>query len=681
MTRSMAFHCVRCKQEIDKNFKACPHCGEPVTDFLRRYSDEPVDGKYQLVERLGAGGMGEVYKVTHTHLGTTRVIKVIRPQISESRDAHDRFLREARTAVRIHHPNVATLHDFSALPDGSHYMVWEYIDGENLAQRIRARGRLQPRYAVRIAIQALAGLEAVHRAGIVHRDISPENIMITREAGGEGVKIIDLGVAKVDDGGDGGTKVGVFVGKLRYASPEHLGFLNEGERIDGRADLFSMAMVLYEMLTGRPPFEATTPHEYVLLHSRETQVRPLDLPADLPGGSQLQAVLAKALDRDRNKRYASAREFAAALEDVERSLPDPTLDQTMIVDTDATWRPGTGTNPDTLHRPTVKSGVIDAGPTIRTPLPGMPTQAGEAPPTILTPLPGSTPAAAPRVPTSHAPAPHPVETRVRRSSLAAFLIIGLILFLAAAAIVGVFVWNKVKSVDKPVVATTTTAAPVTTTAPPATASVDVVTTTPLTTTEGTVEPTLGTTTTQPIPVGTTAPATTTQIAVVTPPVQPPPITRPPRRDPEPVGRIEPTPQPVPVPVPQPPQPQPAANVRTFVDGDSGDADVNDEILETVKRQLSGVRTVAVHGSGMMHAQLIRKIKDDIGLTVTDSADTVINFDASLEPLGRGRKRRHATATISKNGRVIFRYELPSEEYRVGDTPAEAFARVLGEAFN
>ena len=86
-------HCIRCKSEIDRNFKACPHCGEPVTDFLRRYADEPVDGKYQIVERLGTGGMGEVYKATHTFLGSTRVIKVIRPQISDSQDAHDRFLR------------------------------------------------------------------------------------------------------------------------------------------------------------------------------------------------------------------------------------------------------------------------------------------------------------------------------------------------------------------------------------------------------------------------------------------------------------------------------------------------------------------------------------------------------------------------------------------------------------
>src|SRR5439155_4044349 len=343
-----AFHCIRCKAEIDRAYKACPHCGEPVTEFLGRYADEPVDGKYKIVERLGVGGMGEVYKVTHTFLGATRVIKVIRPQISESQDAHDRFLREARAATKVQHPNVATLHDFSALPDGSHYMVWEYIDGENLAQRLRARGTFAPRYAVALTIQALQGLEAIHRAGIVHRDISPENLMITPEVDGEErVKIIDMGVAKVEDSTDTATRAGVFVGKLRYASPEHLGFLPEGQKIDGRADLYSMAMVLYEMLTGRPPFEATSPHEYVMLHSRDTQFKPLDLPADLPGGAQLQAVLAKALERDRNKRFSTAREFANALQEVERSLPDPASETTLRT-------PLPQTQPDMLHQSTIR---------------------------------------------------------------------------------------------------------------------------------------------------------------------------------------------------------------------------------------------------------------------------------------------------------------------------------------
>src|SRR5216683_3169826 len=316
----MAFFCIHCRSEIDSKFKACPHCGEPVTDFLRRYLEEPVDGKYRIIERLGAGGMGEVYKVEHVFLKAIRVIKVIRPQISESEDAHDRFLREAQLATKVHHPAVATLHDFSALPDGSHYMVWEFIDGENLAQLIRRRGVLAPGYAIRLAVQALNGLEAIHRAGIVHRDISPENLMITRD---DQLKIIDLGVAKGEEGDYAATRTGIFVGKLRYSSPEQLGFLPEGEKIDGRADLYSMAIVTYEMLTGRPPFEATSPHQYILHHSQDAKVQSLDL-TRIP--APLQPVLARALERDRTKRYATAHEFADALESVARTLPSTEAD-------------------------------------------------------------------------------------------------------------------------------------------------------------------------------------------------------------------------------------------------------------------------------------------------------------------------------------------------------------------
>src|SRR5438067_1977554 len=270
MGANMAFRCVRCHADIEKSYKACPNCGEPVTDFLRRYLEEPIDGKYEILERLGAGGMGEVYKVRHRYLGALRVIKVIRAQISGSKDAHDRFLREARVATKVQHPNVATLHDFSELPDGSHYMVWEFIEGQNLAQVLKQRGTLAPRHAVRIAIQALAGLEAIHRAGIVHRDISPENLMITRDSEGfEFVKIIDRGVAKATESDVAMTQTGMFVGKFRYASPDHLGFVPAGERIDGRADLYSLGVVLFEMLTGRPPFEATSPHQYIIHHSRD----------------------------------------------------------------------------------------------------------------------------------------------------------------------------------------------------------------------------------------------------------------------------------------------------------------------------------------------------------------------------------------------------------------------------
>jgi eukaryotic-like serine/threonine-protein kinase len=316
----MNFFCINCKAEIDQEFRACPHCGERVTDFLRQYLTNPIDGKYRILTRLGMGGMGEVFKVLHVHLNAVRVIKLMRPAVSDKTEAHERFIREARMATAIHHHNVATLHDFSTLGDGSYYMVWEYIEGVDLTHLIRNRGTLPPRYTAQIAIQALRGLDAIHRAGIVHRDISPDNIMVSGAGTDhEAVKIIDLGIAKRGGAADDGyTQTGMFVGKWKYCSPEHLGFLPDGEKIDGRADLYSFGIVMYEMLTGLPPFIADGPQQYILSHSRETP-KPLRIVnprlIEIP---ELEAMIFKSLEKDRNDRFQSAREFADALE---RALP------------------------------------------------------------------------------------------------------------------------------------------------------------------------------------------------------------------------------------------------------------------------------------------------------------------------------------------------------------------------
>jgi len=595
----MPFHCIRCKAEIDRAFKACPHCGEPVTDFLRRYLDEPIDGKYRIVERLGTGGMGEVYKADHVYLGATRVVKVIRPQISDTEDAPERFLREARLATKIQHPNVAALHDFSALPDGSHYMVSEFIDGENLAQVLRRRGVLPPRYAIRLAVQALNGLEAIHRAGIVHRDISPENLMITRdEHGNERVKIIDLGVAKAEEGEYAATATGIFVGKLRYSSPEHLGFLPEGERIDGRADLYSMAIVLYEMLTGRPPFEATSPHQYILHHSRETQAPALDL-TKVPGGAELQQVLARALERDRAKRWATARDFASALERVERTLPQTA--------------------------PGAKVTAADDDATLRlTPVP--------TPSTVRTEIAQNPPA---RTVVDRAPATPPA----RRSDSRAIIIVLVVLLIAVAAFA---IWQmRARSVSPVTTASlpaTNTASPPT--APPAAASVDVVSTS-----------------------ATTAPAPETAAAIET------------KRA---VKKAEPPPPRAPQTATRAPEPQPAAPVPTYVEGRGSFAD--EEALSNLKSAFSGVSRVALEGSGdALQTKILGALLSNRGVTVAEGADVTINFNGTVKRLGFGRKSRAANATVSKGGRVIFRYQLGPEEYRVGDNPAEAFGRVLADA--
>jgi serine/threonine protein kinase len=627
--------CLRCKQEIDRAFRACPHCGDAITDFVRRYTDELLDGKYRILERLGAGGMGEVFKAEHTFLGAIRVIKVIRPQISDSQEAHDRFLREARVATKVQHTNVATLHDFSALPDGSHYMVWEYIDGENLAQRLRTRGPLPPRAAVRLILQALHGLEAIHRAGIVHRDISPENLMIARDT--DVLKIIDLGVAKTEDPNEvSATRTGIFVGKLRYASPEQLGFIDEGEKIDGRTDLYAIGMVLYEMLAGRPPFEATSPHQYYLMHSEERELKPVELPPDLAGGAELQNALRRALQRDRKKRFQSAREFADALETVERSLPDPGAMKTMALplDGDATMRLTPAPAPiDTLHRETVRTAQNTVRTEQKTVLPVPPV----APP-------------APVAAASSAAASSPAPAR----SKAPFIAIAMIL----VALLGLAAWWLTREKDEASVATdvvTTTTAEATT--PPSQTTLDVVTQTSETTTEVAVPVT---TTTAAAP-----PPAPIKSSVVTPEPKPAVVQEPP---PVTTTTAEPEPEPA----------APAAvPANTYVE--HGDETKNEALLAKAQQELAGTTRVAIRG-GAMQAELERALRDEFpSIEISSSAPVVIDFEGVLERQGRGRKTRYANAAVRKNGRVVFRYLLPAETYRVGDTPVEAFMRKLGSA--
>lgn len=320
----MSFFCINCRSQTDPGFKACPYCGDPITDFLRKYTEEPIDSKYKILSRLGIGGMGEVYKVLHLHLNAPRVVKMMRPALSGDERAHERFVREAQLATRIQHPNVAALFDFSTLDDGSYYMVWEYIDGITFADLLRAKGFLSPHYAASLSLQVLDGLQAIHRQGVVHRDVSPENVMITfDDEGNERVKIIDLGIAKQwTDDTDDQTKTGMFVGKWKYCSPEHLGMLKPGERIDGRADLYSYGIVLYELLSGRVPFIADSPHRFLLLHSTERPPSLAESNPQLGEVSELEAILMRALEKDREKRFKSARQFSSALDAILSSLPD-----------------------------------------------------------------------------------------------------------------------------------------------------------------------------------------------------------------------------------------------------------------------------------------------------------------------------------------------------------------------
>jgi eukaryotic-like serine/threonine-protein kinase len=616
-----------------------------MTDFLTRYTNEPLDGKYRLIERLGAGGMGEVFKAEHIHLGATRVIKIVRPQISASTEAHERFIREARLATKVHHHNVATLHDFATLPDGAAYMVWEFIDGENMSQLLRRRGQLAPRLAIRLATEALAGLDAIHRAGIVHRDISPENIMIARDdEGEEHVKIIDLGVAKADEGDPGMTRTGMFIGKLRYASPEHLGFLPEGERLDGRADLYSLAIVLFEMLTGRAPFEATSPHQYYVRYSRDEALTMPDL-STVPGGAELQSVLSRALERDRNRRFANAREFSEALQRASAAIPDERSLPTMALapdDADATMKMGT------------------QSPFMTT----VPTDSGATPPPTLsqTPLPESV-VYTPPPPPAPVVATAPVTARPGRSKfLPIALTISVLLMIAFVGLLAYAMKPLWWKTTTETTATTTQAAVIpptqTATATPSQTTVDVTTTT-------SAPPTLAT----PVIV----PTTTTAAPVAEKPrpqPKPQPVAPPPTETTETEEAEAPAPAPV-----------SSSSIHTYQDG-NGDSTWNSAAIEYARKQLAGVKTVAVQGSASGDPALVEELERLLtkqGLTISPSADTVIKFHGKLDRRRFG-KTRFGDAMVVRRGRVVFHYQLPLQDYHAGDDPAEGFARRASEIF-
>jgi serine/threonine-protein kinase len=284
-----------------------------------------LDGKYEVTRALASGGFGEVVLVRHLHLEELRVIKILRPEQAADPAAAQRFLRTARMATQIKHPNVAILHDYAQLPDSRFYMVWEYVEGQELGHHVEQQGPLSLGLAVELGIQTLRGLEAIHTAGIIHRDISPDNLLLSRDPNGKPrIKVIDLGLAKSlnPTRDDKLTDSGMFMGKLRYCSPEQAGL--DGEvPLDRRTDLYSFATVLYEAICGRPPFETDSPHGAVFLRLSED---PLPLTGRVPGIEvplNLDRAVMRGLARDREQRYPSAVAFIQALERARDDLRAP----------------------------------------------------------------------------------------------------------------------------------------------------------------------------------------------------------------------------------------------------------------------------------------------------------------------------------------------------------------------
>jgi serine/threonine-protein kinase len=306
--------CPQCSTECAPVHRFCPACGFPI-GALRTAAGDPLIGRtlggaYVVLENVGSGGMGKVYRAEQVSLGKTVAVKVIHPHLISDESATARFYTEARASSRLNHPNSVSVLDFGRTDDGLLYLVMEFLRGKDLAHVLWEEGPLSPARAVGVLRQILAALFEAHELGIIHRDIKPENLLLDKlRTGGDFVKVVDFGLAKVRaDVAPSVTMPGIVCGTPDYMAPEQ----GRGDSLDARSDLYACGVLLFQILTGRLPFEADSPTQMVLLHMSAPPPDPRNFHPGVP--DPLAAVTLKALSKSPADRYQSAVEFAAALE-------------------------------------------------------------------------------------------------------------------------------------------------------------------------------------------------------------------------------------------------------------------------------------------------------------------------------------------------------------------------------
>jgi len=312
--------CTSCSWEVQLEDTFCPRCGATVVDPL---IGAVVGERYRIVSRIGVGGMGAVYRAEHTMMRRDLAIKVLLSELGGREEFARRFEREAESASRLTHPNIITVTDFGRTPDGSLFLAMEFLAGESLTSVI-SQGPLPRPRALAIVRQILRALDHAHAAGVVHRDLKPDNIMLVeRDGQRDVVKILDFGIAKVTEPASGGevlTQAGVIFGTPEYLSPEQA----VGEAVDARADLYAAGVILYEMLVGRRPFESEDKVKIISMHLSHAPPRMRDVNPAVDVPPALEQVVLQAMEKHRENRFASATALLQALEDSEL-VGDPSL--------------------------------------------------------------------------------------------------------------------------------------------------------------------------------------------------------------------------------------------------------------------------------------------------------------------------------------------------------------------
>jgi len=286
---------------------------QPKDPFIGR---DILNGQFQILQKIGSGGMGSVYKALQPAMNRMVAVKILHPKLTSRKDLASRFRREARAMSHLTHPNTVKVFLYGELEDGSLYIVMEFLEGKNLNQTVRAEGPMPVERAIPILVQVCNALEEAHRAGIIHRDLKPENIFLCQQGGiKDYAKVLDFGLAKVTEremrpGSVILTQEGMVFGTPEFMSPEQA----QGKTLTPASDLYSLAVILYEALTGKLPFVAKNAMEYIQLH---VTAKPAPIQDNAPAGRTfpplLWTVLQKALAKEPNDRFITGTELAAAL--------------------------------------------------------------------------------------------------------------------------------------------------------------------------------------------------------------------------------------------------------------------------------------------------------------------------------------------------------------------------------
>jgi len=277
---------------------------------MDRYIGRLLDGRYEILEVLGTGGMAVVYKARCHRLNRLVAIKILKDDFTQDEEFRRRFHAESQAVAMLSHPNIVSVYDVST-SGGADYIVMELIDGITLKQYMEKKGVLNWKETLHFAIQIGKALEHAHSRGIVHRDIKPHNVMVLKNGS---VKVTDFGIARVMSKSNTLTKEAL--GSVHYISPEQA----KGGRVDSRSDIYSLGVVMYEMMTGRPPYDGEAPVSVAIQHINGKAVMPSVLNPNIPGG--LEQIIMKAMAREPGKRFETA---AAMLFDMDEFRKDPTI--------------------------------------------------------------------------------------------------------------------------------------------------------------------------------------------------------------------------------------------------------------------------------------------------------------------------------------------------------------------